>query len=70
MTTAAGASIPARAAGPLSRWQSVRHPLHTEAAVVPALYGLYEAARGLVAALPGGAFGGASPACGARCRLD
>jgi hypothetical protein len=48
MTTAAAASIPARAAGPLSRWQSVQHPLHTEAAVVLALYGLYEVARGLV----------------------
>jgi PAP2 superfamily len=48
MTTAAAASIPARAAGRLSRWLSVRHPLHTEAAVVLALYGLYEGARGLV----------------------
>jgi hypothetical protein len=49
MTTAAAASIPARAAGPLSRWLSVRHPLHTEAAVVLVLYGLYEVAHGLVA---------------------
>jgi PAP2 superfamily len=48
MTTAAAASIPARGAGPLSRWLSVRHPLHTEAAVVLFLYGLYEVARGLV----------------------
>jgi hypothetical protein len=48
MTTAAAASIPARAAGPLNRWLSVRHSLHTEAAVVLVLYALYEAARGLV----------------------
>jgi PAP2 superfamily len=38
----------ARATGPLSRWLSVRHPLHTEAAAVLTLYGLYELARGLV----------------------
>jgi PAP2 superfamily len=48
MTAAAAASIATRATGPLSRWLSVRHPLHTEAAAVIALYGLYEVARGLV----------------------
>jgi hypothetical protein len=48
MTTAAVASIAARATGPLSRWLSVRHPLRTEAAAVLTLYGLYEVARGLV----------------------
>ncbi len=48
MTTAAAASIAARATGPLSRWLSVRHPLRTEAAAVLTLYGLYEVARGLV----------------------
>jgi hypothetical protein len=48
MTTAAAASIAARVTGPPSRWLSVRHPLHVEAAAVVALYGVYEAARGLV----------------------
>jgi hypothetical protein len=48
MTTAAAASIAARATGPLSRWLSVRHPLRTEAAAVLTLYGVYEVARGLV----------------------
>ena len=48
MTTAAAPAIPARATGALSRWLSVRHPLHTEAAAVFALYVLYEVAHGLV----------------------
>ena len=48
MTTAASASIAARATDPLSRWLSVPHPLRTEAAAVLTLYGLYEVARGLV----------------------
>ena len=48
MTVAATGSIPVRAAGRVGRWLSVRHPLHTEAALVIALYCSYEAGRGLV----------------------
>jgi hypothetical protein len=46
--TGAAASMPARTAGRLRSWLSVRHSLPAEAAVVLALYGLYEVARGLV----------------------
>jgi len=38
----------ARTAGRLRSWLSMRHSLRSEAAVVLALYGLYELARGLV----------------------
>ena len=48
MTTAA-ASMPARTAGRLGSWLSVRHSLRAEAVLVLVLYGVYEAARGLVA---------------------
>jgi hypothetical protein len=48
MTTAAATSIAGRVTGRPSRWLSGRNPLHTEAAAVLALYGLYEFARGLV----------------------
>ena len=47
MTTAV-ASIPARTAGRIRGWLSVRHSLRAEAVVVLAPYGLYELARGLV----------------------
>lgn len=47
MTSAA--STPARAAGRVRSWLSVRHSLRAEAVVVVALYGVYELARGLVA---------------------
>jgi hypothetical protein len=46
--TTAAASMTARTAGRLRSWLSVRHSLPAEAAVVLALYGLYELARGLV----------------------
>jgi hypothetical protein len=46
--TTAAASMSAQAAGALRSWLSVRHSLHAEAAVVLALYGLYELARGMV----------------------
>jgi PAP2 superfamily len=49
MTTAAPASIPARASRRLGRFLSVRHPLRVELVLVLGLYGLYEATRGLVA---------------------
>src|SRR5919198_1430615 len=48
MSTAAPASLTARAAGRLRGWLSVRHSLRSEVLVVLALYGLYELARGLV----------------------
>jgi hypothetical protein len=51
--TTAAASMPARTAGPLRSWLSVRHSLRAEALVVLALYGLYELARGLVVGDPG-----------------
>lgn len=47
--TSAAASMPARTAGWLRSWLSVRHSLPAEAVVVLALYGAYEVARGLVA---------------------
>jgi hypothetical protein len=40
--------MPARTGGRLRRWLSVRHSLRAEAALVLALYGLYELARSLV----------------------
>jgi hypothetical protein len=46
--TSAAAPMPARTADRLRSWLSVRHSLPAEAAVVLALYGLYEVARGLV----------------------
>jgi hypothetical protein len=46
--TTAAASKAVRTAGRLPGWLSVRHSLRTEAAVVVALYGLYELTRGLV----------------------
>jgi hypothetical protein len=48
MTTAAATAIPARAAGRVGTWPSLRHSLPGEATAVLALYGLYELARGLV----------------------
>jgi PAP2 superfamily len=48
MTTAAATAIPARAAGRVRTWLSLRHSLPGEATAVLALYGLYELARGLV----------------------
>jgi hypothetical protein len=48
MTTTAAAAIPARTAGGLRNWLSVRHSLRSEAAAVLGMYGLYELARGLV----------------------
>jgi hypothetical protein len=46
--TTVAASMSARTAGRLRRWLSVWHSLQAEAALVPALYGLYELGRGLV----------------------
>jgi hypothetical protein len=46
--TTAAAPRSARTAVRLRSWLSVRHSLRAEAAVVLALYGLYELARGLV----------------------
>jgi hypothetical protein len=51
--TSAAASMPARTAGQLRSWLSVRHSLPAEAAVVLGLYGLYEVARGVVVGDPG-----------------
>jgi hypothetical protein len=48
MTTPAAPASPARAAGRVRTWLSLRHSLPGEAAAVLALYGLYELARGLV----------------------
>jgi hypothetical protein len=45
---AAAASMPARTAGRLRAWLTVRHSLRAEAVVVLALYGVYEVTRGLV----------------------
>jgi PAP2 superfamily len=49
MTSAAAASLPARATRRLGRWLSVRHTPRVELVLVLGLYGLYEATRGLVA---------------------
>ena len=57
MSTAAPASLTARAAGRLRGWLSVRHSLRSEVLVVLALYGLYELARGLVVGDAGEAAG-------------
>ena len=48
MTTAAATAVGARAAGRLRTWLSLRHSLRAHAAMVLALYGFYELARGLV----------------------
>ena len=48
LTVSAATAIPARTAGALRTWLSVRHSLPSEAAAVLGLYGLYELARGLV----------------------
>jgi len=40
--------MPARTAGRLGSWLSVRHSLRAEAVLILVLYGVYEAARGLV----------------------
>ena len=48
MTVAAATAIPARTAGTLRNWLSVRHSLPGEAAAALGMYGLYELARGLV----------------------
>ena len=47
MTVAAATAIPARSAGKLRGWLSVRHSLPGEAAAVLGLYALYEIVRGL-----------------------